>query len=120
MISSACVLQIFALIIILGLSFLLAVSTFIRSRWKPYYKSVFEAYVEQETTAMLEEKLHEKAVERAKLLSESALRCVHSRYETNREEEGHIQYQPLTETEENMWRKVSHPAFHLLGVKIHS
>lgn len=120
MISSACVLQIIALIIILGLSFLLAVSTCIRSRQKPYYKSVFQAYVEQETTAMLEEKLHEKAVERARLLSESVLRSVHSPHENSGQEEGHIQYQPLTETDENMWRKISHPAFHLLGVRTHS
>lgn len=94
------------------------VNTFVRSRWKPYYKSVFEAYVEQETTVMLEEKLHEKAVERAKLLSESALRCVHAHHENSGQEDGHIQYQPLMETEENMWRKISHPAFHLLGVKM--
>lgn len=113
-------LQIIALIIILGLSFLLAVSTAIRSRWKPYYRSVFEAYVEQETTAMLEEKLHVKAVERAKLLSESVLHCVDTRPENSGQEEGHIQYQPLTVTGENMWRKISHPAFHLLGVRIHS
>ncbi|XP_017325373.1 uncharacterized protein LOC108266494 [Ictalurus punctatus] len=112
--------RIIALIIILGLSFLLVVSTAITSRWKPYYKSVFEAYVEQETAAKLEEKLHERAVERAKLLSESALRCVHSQHENSGQGEGHIQYQPLTETDENMWRRISHPAFHLLGVRIHS
>lgn len=118
MISSACLLQIIALIIILGLSFLLAVRTVIMSRWKPYYKLVFEAYVEQETTAMLDEKLHEQAVERAQLLSDSVLRCVHGRHENSGQGEGHVQYQPLTETEENMWRNISHPAFHLQGVTI--
>ncbi|MCJ8732401.1 hypothetical protein PDJAM_G00210910 [Pangasius djambal] len=112
--------RIIALIIILGLSFLLVVSTSIMSRWKPYYKSVFEAYVEQETAAMLEEKLHEQAMERAKVLSESVLRCVHSRQENSGQGEGHIQYQLLTETEENTWREISHPAFHLLGLRIHS
>ncbi|KAG7331321.1 hypothetical protein KOW79_005290 [Hemibagrus wyckioides] len=112
--------RIIALVIILGLSFLLVVNTAIMTRWKPYYKSVFEAYVEQETEATLDGKLHEQAVERAKLLSESVLHCVHSQHENNRQEEGHIQYQPLTETEENMWRRISHPAFHLLGVRIHS
>lgn len=88
------------------------------SKWKPYYKSVFEAYVEQEMTATLDEKLHEQAMERAKLLSESVLHYVHSQHENNGQ--GHIQYQSLTETEENMWRRISHPAFHLLGVRIHS
>lgn len=112
--------RIIALFIILALSFLLVVGTAIMSRWKPYYKSVFEAYVEQETTAMLDEKLHEQAVERAKLLSESVLECAHSQHENGRGAEGHVQYQPLTETEENMWRRISHPAFHLLGEKPHS
>ncbi|GAA6094682.1 uncharacterized protein LOC113654159 isoform X1 [Tachysurus ichikawai] len=110
--------RIIALIILLGLSFLLVVSTSIISRWKPYYKSVFEAYMEQEMTATLDEKLHEQAMERAKLLSETVLHCVHSQRENSRQAEGHIQYQPLTETEENMWRRISHPAFHLLGVRI--
>lgn len=76
--------------------------------------------MEQETTAMLEEKLHEQAVERAKLLSESVLHGVHSQHENCGLEDGYIRYQALVETEENMWRKMSHPAFHLLGVRIHS
>ncbi|KAI5621329.1 hypothetical protein C0J50_19264 [Silurus asotus] len=112
--------RIIALLIILGLSILLVLSASFTSKSKPYYKLVFEAFVEQETTAMLEEKLHEQAMKKAKLLSESALRCIHSQHENNGQEEGHFYYQPLTETEEDMWRTISDPAFHLLGVQIHS
>lgn len=44
------------------------------ARLKPYYKSLDEVYVERETSAILEDKLREKAVERAKHVSEHSLR----------------------------------------------
>ncbi|XP_062862761.1 uncharacterized protein LOC134324754 [Trichomycterus rosablanca] len=112
--------RIIGLFFILGFSFLLTVSSFIRIRWKPYYRSLFEVYLEQETVAMLEEKLHQQAVEKAKVLSEHVSHCVQNQHENNDQGDGHhCQYQLLTQTEENMWRTISHPAFHLLGVRIH-
>ncbi|KAL7865736.1 hypothetical protein SRHO_G00109830 [Serrasalmus rhombeus] len=112
--------RIIGLILILGFSLLLTVSSSLMTRWKPYYKSLFEVYVEQETAAMLEEKLQEQAVQRAKLLSENVLRYIQSQPVSSMQ--GDVcqgQYQPLAAAEEDVWRTVSHPAFHLVGWKTH-
>ncbi|TRY93764.1 hypothetical protein DNTS_023455 [Danionella cerebrum] len=102
--------RVIGLLLILGLSFLLSVSVCLKSRWKPYYKSLYETQLEWETAALLEDKLHEKAVERAKhviehsLQSESTL-CVNT--------DGAARYQRLGNAEEDVWHKISDPAFHL-------
>lgn len=115
--------RIIGLFLILGFFFLLTVSSFIKMWQKPYYKALFELYVKQETAAILEEKLHDQAVEQAKLLSESVLHCVQSQHAINMgagDGAGvHGQYHPLTESEENMWRTISHPAFHLHEIRTH-
>ncbi|KAI4898118.1 hypothetical protein NFI96_015377 [Prochilodus magdalenae] len=112
--------RIIGLILILGLSLLLTVSSSLMTRWKPYYKSLFEVYVEQETSAMLEEKLKEQAVERAKLVSENVLRHIQSQPVSSAHEDAHHgRYQPLDAKERDVWRTVSHPAFHLVGGKTH-
>lgn len=76
--------------------------------------------MEQETSAILEEKLQEQAVERAKLISENVLRYIQSQpVSIVQGETGHVQYQPLEAAEENVWRTISHPAFHLVGLRTH-
>ncbi|XP_072541252.1 uncharacterized protein [Salminus brasiliensis] len=112
--------RIIGLILILGLSLLLTVSSALKTRWKPYYRSLFEVYVERETSAMLEEKLQEQAVERAKLVSENVLRYVQSQpVNSGQGDARHIQYEPLGAAEENVWRTISHPTFHLEGARTH-
>lgn len=77
------------------------------TRWKPYYKSLYEVYVERETSAILEDKLHEQAVERAKHVSERSLRNIQG-------DAHHVQYQQLRNAEEDVWHTISDPALHLM------
>lgn len=86
------------------------------TRWKPYYKSLFEVYLEQETSAILEDKLHEKAVERAKCISENSLRNIQNQHVNTTQGDGqHVQYVQLGNTEEDVWHNISNPALHLTG-----
>ncbi|XP_043104182.1 uncharacterized protein LOC122351281 [Puntigrus tetrazona] len=106
--------RVIGLILILGLSFLLTISSSLMTRWKPYYKSLYEVYVERETSAILEEKLHEKAVERAKDVSEHSLRNFQNAHIDTPGDAHQVQYQPLGSTEEDVWHKISDPALHLM------
>ncbi|KTG44986.1 hypothetical protein cypCar_00001687 [Cyprinus carpio] len=106
--------RVIGLILILGLSFLLTISSSLMTRWKPYYKSLYEVYVERETSAILEDKLHEKAVERAKQVSEHSLRNVQNPHTNMTQSDArHVQYQQLGNAEEDMWHKISDPTLHL-------
>ncbi|XP_007251715.3 uncharacterized protein LOC103037945 [Astyanax mexicanus] len=113
--------RIIGLILILGLSLLLTVISSLKTCWKPYYKSLYEVYVEQETSAMLEEKLREQAVERAKLITENAIKNIQNQpVSSGQGDARHVQYQPIGVADENVWRTISHPTFHLMGVRTHS
>lgn len=84
------------------------------TRWKPYYKSLYEVYLERETSAILEERLHEKAVDRAKHVSEISLRNIQNPHmNTTQGDARHVQYQPIGNTEKDLWHQVSDPALHL-------
>lgn len=84
------------------------------TRWKPYYKSLFEVYVEQETSAILEERLHEKAVERAKYVAGHSLRNIKNQHvNTTQGDTPHVQYQQFGNAEEDLWHHISNPALHL-------
>lgn len=84
------------------------------ARWKPYYKWLYEVYVERETSAMLEDKLHEQAVERAKHVSERSLRSFQDPHMDIQGDAHHLQYQQLGNAEEDVWHKISDPALHLM------
>lgn len=84
------------------------------TRWKPYYKSLYEVYLERETSAILEERLHEKAVDRAKHVSEISLRNFQNPHmNTTQDDACHVQYQQLGNNEKDVWHQISDPALHL-------
>ncbi|KAI7809101.1 hypothetical protein IRJ41_025843 [Triplophysa rosa] len=108
--------RVIGLILILGLSFALMINSSLMTRWKPYYKSLFEVYLEQETSAILEDRLHEKAAERAKCITERSLRNIQNQHVNTTQSDGqHVHYQQLENTEEDIWHHISNPALHLIG-----
>ncbi len=68
--------------------------------------------MERETSAVLEDKLHEQAVERAKDIIERSLRSFQNPH-MDIQSDAH-QYQPLESAEEDVWQQISDPALHLM------
>ncbi len=70
--------------------------------------------MERETSAILEDKLHEQAVERAKHVSERSLRNVQNPHMIIQSDAHHVQYQQFRNAEEDVWHTISDPALHLM------